>query len=83
MRRGAAPGAQRGSRPDLLFALSATCPLQIFAKSGVQLIQQTITKIDPGAKRVITDEGSYTTDYLVVALGADTMTGMPRPALPR
>jgi NADH dehydrogenase FAD-containing subunit len=37
----------------------------------VQLIQQTITKIDPGAKRVITDKGSYTTDYLVVALGAD------------
>jgi sulfide:quinone oxidoreductase len=46
-------------------------PYAIFAKSGVQLIQQTITKIDPGAKRVITDEGSYATDYLAVALGAD------------
>ena len=46
-------------------------PYANFAKSGVQLIQQTITKIDPGAKRVTTDAGTYTTDYLVVALGAD------------
>jgi sulfide:quinone oxidoreductase len=37
-----------------------------FAKPGVQLIQQTITKIDPVAKRVTTNEGSYTADYLVV-----------------
>jgi sulfide:quinone oxidoreductase len=42
-----------------------------FAKSGVQLIQQTITKIDPVAKRVTTNAASYTADYLVVALGAD------------
>ena len=42
-----------------------------FAKPGVQLIQQTITKIDPVAKRVTTNAGSYTADYLVVALGAD------------
>jgi sulfide:quinone oxidoreductase len=37
----------------------------------VQLLQQTITKIDPVAKRVTTDAGTYTADYLVVALGAD------------
>ena len=42
-----------------------------FAKSGVKLIQQTITKIEPVAKRVTTNAGSYTADYLVVALGAD------------
>jgi sulfide:quinone oxidoreductase len=63
------------SKLDIMFghaeAQTVRLPYANFAKSGVQLIQQTITKIDPGAKRVITDEGSYTTDYLVVALGAD------------
>ena len=37
----------------------------------MRLLQQTITKIDPVAKRVTTDAGTYTADYLVVALGAD------------
>ena len=63
------------SKLDVMFghaeAQTVRLPYANFAKSGVQLIQQTITKIDPEAKRVITDEGSYTTDYLVVALGAD------------
>ena len=63
------------SKLDIMFghaeAQTVRLPYANFAKSGVQLIQQTITKIDPGAKRVITDKGSYTTDYLVVALGAD------------
>jgi sulfide:quinone oxidoreductase len=46
-------------------------PYANFTKSGVQLTQESITKIDPVAKRVTTNAGSYTADYLVVALGAD------------
>jgi hypothetical protein len=63
----------------VLFASSATCPMQI-SPSRVNPTDQHQNR--PKAKRVITDEGSYTTDYPVVALGAD-ITGMPRPALPR
>ena len=32
---------------------------------------ETVTAIDPGARRVTTDGGTYEADYLVVALGAD------------
>ena len=63
------------SKLDVMFghaeAQAVRLPYANFAKSGVQLIQQTVTKIDPGAKRVTTDAETYTTDYLVVALGAD------------
>jgi sulfide:quinone oxidoreductase len=40
-------------------------------KPGVQFVQATITAIDPVAKRVETDAGSFEADVLVVALGAD------------
>lgn len=46
-------------------------PYRGFVKPGVRFLQQTITAIDPEAKRVVTDGGSYDSDYLVVALGAD------------
>jgi sulfide:quinone oxidoreductase len=46
-------------------------PYAKFAKLGVQFTQQTIIKIDPVAKRVTTDAGNHTADFLVVALGAD------------
>ena len=63
------------SKLDVMFshaeAQAVRLPYANFAKSGVQLIQQTITKIDPVAKRVTTDAGTYTADYMVVALGAD------------
>jgi sulfide:quinone oxidoreductase len=63
------------SKLDVMFgeaeAQAVRLPYANFAKSGVQLLQQTITKIDPVAKRVTTDAGTYTADYLVVALGAD------------
>ena len=63
------------SKLDIMFghaeAQAVRLPYANFVKSGVQFIQQTITKIDPVAKRVTTDAGSYTADYLVVALGAD------------
>jgi sulfide:quinone oxidoreductase len=46
-------------------------PYREFVKPGVQLRQETVTAIDPEARRVSTDGGSYDADFLVVALGAD------------
>ena len=38
---------------------------------GVRFRQETITSIDPNARRVVTDLDTYEADVLVVALGAD------------
>ena len=40
-------------------------------KPGVRFLQETITAIDPAAKRVTTDRGTHEADVLVVALGAE------------
>ena len=40
-------------------------------KPGVRFVQSTVRSIDPAAKRVETDAGSFDADILVVALGAD------------
>ena len=40
-------------------------------KPGVRFRQEAITAIDPVARRVTTDGGTYDADVLVVALGAD------------
>ena len=40
-------------------------------KPGVRFVQSTIRAIDPTAKRVATDAGTFDADLLVVALGAD------------
>jgi sulfide:quinone oxidoreductase len=40
-------------------------------KPGVRFVQSTIHSIDPVAKRVETDAGTFEADLLVVALGAD------------
>jgi sulfide:quinone oxidoreductase len=40
-------------------------------KPGVELVQATITSIDPVAKRVETTAGTFDGDIIVVALGAD------------
>ena len=40
-------------------------------KPGVTFRQENITSIDPVAKRVTTDKGSYEADVMVVGLGAD------------
>ena len=42
-----------------------------FVKPGVQFVHATIRSIDPVAKRVETDAGTFEGDVLVVALGAD------------
>ena len=46
-------------------------PYQHIMKPGVRFCQETITAIDPGARRIRTDRGTYDADVLVVALGAD------------
>ena len=46
-------------------------PYRNFVKPGVRLLRETVTAIDPAARRVTTDGGRYEADFLVVALGAD------------
>jgi sulfide:quinone oxidoreductase len=45
------------------------------AKPGVRFVQTTIRSIDPEAKSVETDDGTFDADYLVIALGADVDPG--------
>src|SRR3954454_22103227 len=40
-------------------------------KPGVRFVQSTVRSIDPAARRVETDAGTFEGDILVVALGAD------------
>ena len=41
------------------------------AKPGVRVLRETVTAIDPEARRVTTDAGVHEADVLVIALGAD------------
>ncbi|MEW6143863.1 MAG: FAD-dependent oxidoreductase [Thermodesulfobacteriota bacterium] len=63
------------SKLDVMFGLkepdAVRLPYSRFVKPGVRFLQQTITSIDPDARRVTTDAGSYESDFLIVALGAD------------
>jgi sulfide:quinone oxidoreductase len=63
------------SKLDVVFgrATSATVrlPYRDIAKSGVRFLRETVTAIDPEARRVTTDAGVHEADVLVVALGAD------------
>jgi sulfide:quinone oxidoreductase len=46
-------------------------PYSSIDMDGVEFRQETVTGIDPRARRVTTDAGSYDADFLVVAMGAD------------
>jgi len=46
-------------------------PYQDLNKPGLQFVQAAVRAIDPGARSVETDAGSFQGDILVVALGAD------------
>jgi len=46
-------------------------PYEDLVKPGVTFVRATVTRIDPEAKRVETDQGTFEADVLVVALGAD------------
>lgn len=63
------------SKLDILFgrttAQAVRLPYRELAKPGVRLLQETVTAIDPDARRVTTDRGVHEADVLVVALGAD------------
>jgi sulfide:quinone oxidoreductase len=50
---------------------SVRAPYSTVAKPGVRLVREAITAIDPVARRVTTDRGTYDADFMVIALGAD------------
>jgi len=63
------------SKLDVMFGRTTPeavrLPYRNFVKPGVLFLHETIQSIDPAARRVVTDQGSYEADFLVVALGAD------------
>ncbi|HUR32560.1 MAG TPA: FAD-dependent oxidoreductase [Vicinamibacterales bacterium] len=46
-------------------------PYRDVVKPRVRFLQAEVRSIDPAAKRVVTDQGTFDADILVVALGAD------------
>jgi hypothetical protein len=63
------------SKLDVMFGRRTADEVRLLyrdiAKPGVVFRHETILSIDPERKRVVTDEGTYKADVLVVALGAD------------
>jgi len=63
------------SKIDVMFGRATLeavrLPYRNFVKPGVRFVQETISAIDPAARRVTTTGGAYEADFLVVALGAD------------
>ena len=63
------------SKLDVMFGRqtpdAVRLPYRQIVKPGVRFRQEAITGIDPEARRVTTDGGTYDADVLVVALGAD------------
>lgn len=60
---------------DVLFGArtldDVRCPYRSLDLPAVEFRQETVVSIDPDARRVVTDHGTYKADVLVVALGAD------------
>lgn len=63
------------SKFDVMFGNKTADAVKIaykrIVRPGVKFCQETITNIDPVAKKVTTDSASYEADILVIALGAD------------
>ncbi len=63
------------SKLDVMFGRTTLdavrLPYRRFAKPGVRLLGETITAIDPTARRVSTDAGVHDFDVMVVALGQE------------
>jgi sulfide:quinone oxidoreductase len=63
------------SKFEIMFGRQARADVSSYyatiAKPGVTFRRETITAIDPVARRVTTDAGEHSADVLVVALGAD------------
>ncbi|TPI42866.1 NAD(P)/FAD-dependent oxidoreductase [Mesorhizobium sp. B3-1-9] len=63
------------SKLDVMLGLkqpdAVRLPYASFAKPGVRMLKRTITAIDPQSRRVVTDDGMFDADHLIVALGAE------------
>jgi sulfide:quinone oxidoreductase len=63
------------SKLDLMFGREQPEAVRMayadIAKPGVRVLRETVTAIDPEARRATTDAGVHEADALVVALGAD------------
>jgi sulfide:quinone oxidoreductase len=63
------------SKLDVMFGRTTPeavrLPYRDVVKPGVRLLRETVTAIDPAARRVRTDAGVHEADVLVIALGAD------------
>src|SRR5215831_9787492 len=63
------------SKLDVMFgrrtAAAVQHPYRDIVQPGVRFVQTTVRGIDPAAKRVTTDAGTFEADFLIVALGAD------------
>ena len=63
------------SKLDVMFGHKSSEAVRLYyrniAKPGVKFRQEIITGIDPVAKRITTNNGTYEADVLVIALGAD------------
>ena len=63
------------SKLDVMFGRTTLdavrLPYREVVKPGVRFLRETVTAIDPAARRVTTDTGVHEADVLVVALGAD------------
>ena len=63
------------SKLDVMFGRktpeAVRLPYRDFVKPGVAVRRETVTAIDPAARRVTTDVGDHEADILVIALGAD------------
>jgi sulfide:quinone oxidoreductase len=67
------------SKLDVMFGRSSLDEVRLFyrdiAKPSVEFRQETVVSIHPETRRVVTDQGTYDADILVVALGADLDPG--------
>jgi sulfide:quinone oxidoreductase len=63
------------SKLDVMFGKAEPAAVRLpyaeIEKPGVRFLAETVTSIDPEARRVTTNNGSYEADVLVIALGAD------------
>jgi len=67
------------SKLEVLYGRQTPADVEIsydgVAMPGVEFRREHITSIDPAARRVVTEAGTYDADILVVALGADYDNG--------
>jgi sulfide:quinone oxidoreductase len=63
------------SKLDVMFGRTTADLVRLtydeIAKPGVRVLRETVTAIDPEARRVTTDAGVHEADVLIIALGAD------------